>query len=118
MTIKPIRNEADYDAALDAIDDLMGAAPNTSDADTLEVLVTLAEAYEARRWPIEAPDSGLDDRACHGGAWLAPKGLGRIDRIAATRIGGPRPTPSLDAADDSRPVARMEAAGRHARRRV
>ena len=56
MTIKPIRNEADYDAALDAIDGLMGAAPNTPDADTLEVLVTLVEAYEAGRWPIEAPD--------------------------------------------------------------
>ena len=56
MTIKPIRNEADYDAALDAIDGLMGAAPNTPDADTLEVLVTLVEAYEAGHWPIEAPD--------------------------------------------------------------
>lgn len=56
MTIKPIRNEADYDAALDAIDNLMGAAPNTPDGDTLEVLVTLVEAYEASRWPIEAPD--------------------------------------------------------------
>ena len=44
MTIKPIRNEADYDAALDAIDDLMGADPNTPDGDTLEVLVTLVEA--------------------------------------------------------------------------
>ena len=56
MTIKPIRNEADYDAALDAIDGLMGAAPNTADGDTLEVLVTLVEAYEAERWPMDAPD--------------------------------------------------------------
>lgn len=56
MTIKPIRNEADYDAALDAIDGLMGADPNTPDGDTLEVLVTLVEAYESERWPMEAPD--------------------------------------------------------------
>ena len=56
MTIKPIRNEADYDAVLEAIDGLMGAAPNTPDGDTLEVLVTLVEAYEAERWRIEAPD--------------------------------------------------------------
>ena len=56
MTIKPIRNEADHDAALDAIDGLMGAAPNTADGDTLEVLVTLVEAYEAERWPMDAPD--------------------------------------------------------------
>ena len=56
MIIRPIRNEADYDAALEAIDGLMGAAPNTPDGDTLEVLVTLVEAYEADRWQIEAPD--------------------------------------------------------------
>ena len=56
MEIKPIRNEADYDAALEAIDGLMGAAPETPDGDTLEVLVTLVEAYEAERWPMEAPD--------------------------------------------------------------
>ena len=56
MEIKPIRNEADYDAALEAIDGLMGAAPETPDGDALEVLVTLVEAYEAERWPMEAPD--------------------------------------------------------------
>ena len=56
MTIRPIRNEADYDAALDAIDGLMGTDPNTPDGDTLEVLVTLVEAYEADCWQIEAPD--------------------------------------------------------------
>lgn len=56
MHIKPIRSEADYDAALAAIDRLMGAAPDTPEGDALEVLVTLVEAYEAIRWPIEAPD--------------------------------------------------------------
>ncbi len=56
MNIKPIRNEADYDAALAAIDRLMGVAPDTAASDELEVLVTLVEAYEAARWPVEAPD--------------------------------------------------------------
>ena len=56
MNIKPIKSETDYDAALTAVDDLMGAAPDTPEGDKLEVLVTLAEAYEAERWPIEAPD--------------------------------------------------------------
>lgn len=56
MVIKPIRNEADYDEALETIDGLMGCAPNTPDGDTLEILVTLVEAYEAERWPMEAPD--------------------------------------------------------------
>ena len=49
MNIKPIKSEADYDAALTAIDGLMGAAPDTPESDKLEVLVTLVEAYEAER---------------------------------------------------------------------
>ena len=28
----------------------------TPESNTLEVLVTLVEAYETRRWPMEAPD--------------------------------------------------------------
>ncbi len=56
MEIKPIRNEADYDAALAAIDRLMGVPAETPEGDALEVLVTLVEAYEAERWPVEPPD--------------------------------------------------------------
>ena len=56
MDIKPIRTELDYDAALARIDRLMGAEPNAPEADELDVLVTLVEAYEANHWPIEAPD--------------------------------------------------------------
>ena len=56
MDFKPIRTEADYDLALTTIDGLMGAAPDTREGDDLEVLVTLVEASEAERWPVEAPD--------------------------------------------------------------
>ena len=56
MDIRPIRDEADYDAALAAIDGLMGAEPDAPEADRLEVLVTLVEAYEARHWPVDTPD--------------------------------------------------------------
>lgn len=56
MTIRPIRNEADYDAALAEIDRLMGAVPGTPGGDALEVLVTLVERYEAEYWVIDAPD--------------------------------------------------------------
>lgn len=56
MTIRPIRNEADYDEALAEIDRLMGATPGTPEADKLEILVTLVERYESKRWAIEAPD--------------------------------------------------------------
>ena len=53
MNIKPIKNEADYDATLAVIDNLMGAAPNTPEYDKLDVLITLVEVYEAEHWPIE-----------------------------------------------------------------
>ena len=56
MNIKPIKSEAEYDAALTAIDGLMGGGPDTPEGDELQVLVILVEAYEAERWPIEAPD--------------------------------------------------------------
>jgi len=56
MNIKRIKSEADYDKVLTVIDGLMGAKPDTPESDTLEVLVTLVEAYEAERWAIDAPD--------------------------------------------------------------
>jgi HTH-type transcriptional regulator/antitoxin HigA len=56
VTVRPIRNERDYDAALADIDLLMDAKRGTADGDHLDVLVTLVEAYERRRWAIDAPD--------------------------------------------------------------
>lgn len=56
MNIKSIEGEAEYDAALAAIDSLMDSAPGTTEGNKLEALVTLVEAYEAKHWPIEAPD--------------------------------------------------------------
>ncbi len=56
MKIAPIKSELDYDAALAEIDRLMDAEPNTSRGDRLDVLVTLVEAYEAKRWVIDPPD--------------------------------------------------------------
>ena len=56
MDIRPIRTEADYQAALVEIERMFSAEPNTPEGDRLEVLVTLVEAYEARHYPVEAPD--------------------------------------------------------------
>ncbi len=56
MIVKPIKNEADYDTALARIDALMDVESDTPEADEFKVLVTLVEAYEAIRWPIEDPD--------------------------------------------------------------
>lgn len=58
MDIRPIRNEADYEAALDAISALMEADPpiGTAEGDRLDVLVTLVQAYEAQQYPVLPPD--------------------------------------------------------------
>lgn len=56
MDIKPIKSEADHEAALTKIDGLMDAGADTIEGDRLEILVTLVEAYEAEHFPIEAPD--------------------------------------------------------------
>ena len=56
MNIKPIKTEKDYRKALEEIDRIFDAKPNTPDGDTLEVLTTLVEKYEDEHYPIEAPD--------------------------------------------------------------
>ncbi len=56
MEIRPIRTETDYEAALKETEQLMNSEPGTPEADRLEVLTTLVEAYEERHYPIPAPD--------------------------------------------------------------
>ncbi|MEN4045017.1 MULTISPECIES: helix-turn-helix domain-containing protein [Sulfurimonas] len=56
MNIKPIKNEQNYNEALQRIENLMSAKPNTPEMDELEVLTTLVEAYEEKHYKIEAPD--------------------------------------------------------------
>lgn len=56
MHLKPIHNDADYALALQEIDRLWDAADGTPEADTLEILVTLVEAYEKGRYELPPPD--------------------------------------------------------------
>lgn len=58
MEIRPIRTEADYNAALKTISGLMESDPEigTPDGDRLDVLATLVQAYEAQHFPIDLPD--------------------------------------------------------------
>lgn len=58
MNIRPIRNEQDYKAALRELSACFEnePEPGTEDGDRFEVLATLVEAYEARAFPMDAPD--------------------------------------------------------------
>ncbi|MDR3570169.1 MAG: hypothetical protein P4L43_19255 [Syntrophobacteraceae bacterium] len=56
MDIKPIKTQADYRAALEEVERLFDAAPNTVEGDRLEILTTLIEAYEERHFAIPLPD--------------------------------------------------------------
>ena len=56
MQIHPIRNDADHEAALREIEALWGAEEGSEAGDRMDVLVTLVENYEQRRWPIEPLD--------------------------------------------------------------
>ena len=56
MNIRPIKTEADYQAALAEIEQLFDAQPDTPEGDSFDILTTLVEAYEADREPIAAPD--------------------------------------------------------------
>jgi HTH-type transcriptional regulator/antitoxin HigA len=54
MEIQPIRTDADHHRALAEIEQLWGAADGTPEGDKLDILVTLVEAYEERRWPFKS----------------------------------------------------------------
>ena len=77
MKVKPIRTDADHEAALKEIERVWGATEGTPEGDRLEILVTLVDAYERERYPIDMPDplqaiqfrleqEGKDERALVG----------------------------------------------------
>ena len=58
MNIHPIRTKADYKRALRDVSAYFDnePEPGSAEGDRFEILTTLVEAYEARQFPIEAPD--------------------------------------------------------------
>ena len=56
MDIRPIKTDADYRAALNDIENLMMAEPDTVEGEKLDILVTLVDAYEAKHFPMDLPD--------------------------------------------------------------
>ncbi|MGF6312515.1 HTH-type transcriptional regulator/antitoxin HigA [Bradyrhizobium sp. i1.8.4] len=55
MNVKPIRTNADYEAALDRISELMDAHAGTPEGIELDVLVDLVELYESKNIPMGVP---------------------------------------------------------------
>ena len=55
--IRPLRSEADYDAALNEIEQYFEKEPKpgTPEADRFDLLALIIEDYERKRWPIEPP---------------------------------------------------------------
>jgi HTH-type transcriptional regulator / antitoxin HigA len=54
MQIRPIRTSKNHRAALAEIEKLWGASTGTPEGDKLDILVTLVETYEERRWPLRS----------------------------------------------------------------
>ena len=56
IDIHPVRTERDHARALQQIGKLWGARRGSPEAEKLEILVTLVDAYEAKRHRIAPPD--------------------------------------------------------------
>lgn len=72
--IRPIRTDADHEAAMLEVERLWGAKDGTAESDRLDVLATLIATYEEQRWPFAKPDaiSAIEFR-------LEQQGLSRKD---------------------------------------
>lgn len=85
MDIKPIHTEADYLSTLREIETLMTATPGSPEGDRLDVLVTLVEAYERTRFPMDLPDPIEAIKFVMDQRGLSPKDLepaiGRLNRV-------------------------------------
>ncbi len=73
--IKPIRTEADYEAALASIDELMDAEPESPEGEELDVLADLVELYETKHVPVgyPSPVAAIEFRMDQAG--LSPRDL-------------------------------------------
>ena len=58
MNIHPIRTKTDYKRALREVSAYFDdePEPGSAEGDRFEILLTLVEAYEAKHFPIDAPD--------------------------------------------------------------
>ena len=59
MNLKPIRNEADYESALERAHSIFDAPTGSPESEELQVLAVLIEFYEDRKFPID-PSNPVD----------------------------------------------------------
>jgi HTH-type transcriptional regulator/antitoxin HigA len=55
MNLHPIRNEADYRAAIEESERLWSARAGTPERDRLEILAMLVDAYERQKFTVDPP---------------------------------------------------------------
>lgn len=89
LQLLPIRNEADYRAALKTAEAFFDAAdepdPSSEEGAFFDALITLIEAYERKHYPVDPPDpiEAIKFRMEQSG--LQPKDLepyiGRLNRV-------------------------------------
>lgn len=56
MSVKPIKTKKDHKNALNRIEELWDATPNTPEGNEFEILVNIVNVYENETFPIEDPD--------------------------------------------------------------
>ncbi|AVR44384.1 transcriptional regulator [Christiangramia fulva] len=56
MNIKPLKNEQDYEKALERLEVIFDAPANSQEGDEAEILSMLIDNFENEHYPIEAPD--------------------------------------------------------------
>ena len=56
MEIAPIKTENDYEKALERLEVIFDAVPNSIEGDEAEILTILIDNYENQYFPIDAPD--------------------------------------------------------------
>ena len=74
MNIKPIRNETDYQAALQEIEAIFDSRPGSEEGDRLDILAILVESYEEKHYPI--PDADPIEAIYY---FMESRGLTRLD---------------------------------------
>lgn len=87
MNIRPIHTDEDYRAALENVSALFDnePEPGTPEGDYFDIMITLIEAYESKRFPVDLPNpiDAIKFRMEQSGlsaADLAPA-IGRTNRV-------------------------------------